>query len=254
MAAILLVHGAWHGAWCWRRVLPLLWQAGHRPHAVTLTGLGERRRMLSPAVTLATHIEDVRAAVQAEEMDPLVLVGHSYGGLVITGAAAGTGHAPDAAGSAGDRAPLPTVARLIYLDAVVPASGESWSSGHDAETVAARTAAAAPSGGLFLPTPDPALFGLAGADREWVARRQTPQPFAPYREPLAFDEARWRSLPRSFIDCTQPALATIAPSRRRVREQGDWDLHEIACGHDPMVDQPEVLAALIDRICRQAIA
>lgn len=248
MADILLVHGAWHGAWCWRRVLPLLWRAGHRPHAVTLTGVGERRRQLAPAVTLATHVDDVRAAIQAEEMDPVVLVGHSYGGLVITGAAAGP--VPSQAAADVAPAPLPNVARLIYLDAVVPAPGESWSSGHDAQTVAARTAAAEASGGLSLPPPDPAAFGLSGADRDWVARRQTPQPFAPYREPLPFDGERWRRIPRSFIDCTAPALATIAPSRRRVREQGDWDLHEVACGHDPMVEVPERLAALIDRICR----
>jgi pimeloyl-ACP methyl ester carboxylesterase len=247
MADILLVHGAWHGAWCWRRVLPLLWAAGHRPHAVTLTGLGERRRELSRDVTLATHVDDVCAAIAAEEMDPVVLVGHSYGGMVITGAAAG---AAPGASRPGTAASGPTIARLIYLDAVVPAPGESWSSGHDAETVTARTAAAEASGGLALPPPDPKVFGLAGADRDWVARRQTPQPFAPYREPLAFDAARWRAIPRTFIDCTEPALATIASSRRRVRQQGDWDLHELKAGHDPMIEVPEQLVALLDRIIR----
>jgi pimeloyl-ACP methyl ester carboxylesterase len=256
MADILLVHGAWHGAWCWRRVLPLLWAAGHRPHAVTLTGLGERRRELSRDVTLATHIDDVRTAIAVEEMDPVVLVGHSYAGMVITGAAAGvptvaTDGAAAAGSPSGTTASRPTVERLIYLDAFVPAPGESWSSGQDAETVRARTVAADANGGA-LPPPDPAVFGLAGADRDWVARQQTPHPFAPFREPLAFDAARWRAIPRSFIDCIEPSLATIAASRRRVRQQGDWDLHELKAGHDPMIEVPEQLVALLDRIVRSS--
>lgn len=264
MAQFLLVHGAWHGAWCWRRVLPLLWQAGHRPHAVTLTGLGERHRELSPAVTLQTHVDDVLAAIEAEEMDRPVLVGHSYAGMVITGAAdrlAGASAGcvtplaspPDLAsspdlGPSQDGAPPPGLARLIYVDAIVPLPGETWSSTQDAATVAARVAAAEANGALSLPPPDPAVFGLDGADRDWVARRQTPHPFAPYREPLAFDDARWRALPRSYIDCRSPALASIEASRRRVRSQGDWDLHELPTGHDPMISAPAEFAALLTRI------
>lgn len=252
MAQFLLVHGAWHGAWCWRRVLPLLWQAGHRPHAVTLTGLGERHRELSPAVTLQTHVDDVLAAIEAEEMDRPVLVGHSYAGMVITGAAdrlagASAGRVTPLTPPPGV-APLPRLARLIYVDAIVPLPGETWSSPQDAATVAARVAAAEANGALSLPPPDPAVFGLDGADRDWVARRQTPHPFAPYREPLAFDDARWRALPRSYIDCRSPALASIEASRRRVRSQGDWDLHELPTGHDPMISAPAEFAALLTRI------
>ena len=87
MADIVLVHGAWHGSWCWRRVLPLLWLAGHRVVPVTLSGLGERAHRLSPEITLTTHVDDVVTAMRAEECSDAVLVGHSYGGLVITGAA-----------------------------------------------------------------------------------------------------------------------------------------------------------------------
>lgn len=241
MAQFLLVHGAWHGAWCWRRVLPLLWRAGHRPHAVTLTGLGDRQAALTHDVTLQTHINDVVAAVEAEEMDHPILVGHSYGGMVITGAADRL--------TASDPA---RVARLVYLDAIVPVPGESWSSTQDAETVEARVAAAEADGGLSLPPPDPVVFGLEGVDRDWVERRQTPHPFAPYREPLAFDPERWQALARSYITCHAPALASIEPSRQRARNQGDWDWHELATGHDPMVSAPADLAALLTRIAAQA--
>ena len=85
----VLVHGAWHGAWCWKRVLPLLWHAGHRAFAVSLSGVGERahQRDSAPPITLGTHIDDVLAVVEAEELRGAVLVGHSYAGMVITGVA-----------------------------------------------------------------------------------------------------------------------------------------------------------------------
>ena len=227
MPPIVLVHGAWAGAWCWKRVLAPLRAAGHEVHAVTLTGLGERAHLLTPAVTLATHVDDVVGLIVAEELQGVVLVGHSYGGVVITGAADRLQR--DAPG---------TLAQLVYVDAVVPLPGESWSSTHAPETVAARVTAAEAAGGLGMPPPDPAAFGLQGDDRDWLLRRQTPQPFAVYREPLPFDAARIAALPRAFVDCTQPPLPTIDASRRRVREQPGWRVVEMATGHDPMVSEP----------------
>ena len=233
MADFVLVHGAWHGGWCWRRVTPLLEAAGHRAHALTLTGVGERAHLLDARVGLDTHVEDVLGALKAEEMVDPILVGHSYAGMVITGAA----EKRTAAGL--------SIGRLVYLDAAVPLPGESWSSRHSPEVVAARRQAAAASAGLSLPPPDPAIFGLSGADRDWVARRQTPHPFSPYETPLHFDNARWRAIPRSFIDCVAPPLATIDASRRRVREQGDWDIQVMQTGHDPMISDPAGLARIL---------
>jgi pimeloyl-ACP methyl ester carboxylesterase len=227
----VLVHGAWHGAWCWRRVLPLLRAGGAQAHAVTLTGVGERAHLLSPQVGLRTHIADVLGLIEAEELRSVVLVGHSYGGMVVTGVA-------DVllAGAPG------RLRSLVYLDAVVPRPGESWSSTHTPETIAGRAAAAQPSGGLSFPPPDAAVFGLSGEDREWVNRRQTPQPFALYQTALDFDATRLAGVPRLFIDCNAPALPTIAASRERVRAEPGWQVREIATGHDPMVSAPEALA------------
>jgi pimeloyl-ACP methyl ester carboxylesterase len=87
MSDFVLVAGAWHGAWCWQRVLPALWQAGQRAFAVTLSGVGERAHELHPDITLAIHINDVVAVIEAEELRGAVLVGHSYAGMVITGVA-----------------------------------------------------------------------------------------------------------------------------------------------------------------------
>lgn len=224
MADFVLVQGAWLGAWCWKRVLPGLWRSGHRAFPVTLTGVGERSHAMSPDIRLATHVQDVCAVIEAEELRDAVLVGHSYGGVVVTGVA--------------DRL-ADRIGRLVYLDAVVPRSGESWSSGHTEDTRRQRREAIARTGGL--PPADPAAFGLQGEDAAWLQRRQTPQPGGVYEDPLHFDEARLASLPRTFIDCTDPALPTIAAARERVRREPGWQVLEIATGHVPMVSAPDEL-------------
>lgn len=230
------MHGAWGGAWIWRRVLAPLRAAGHEVHAVTLTGDGDRAHLRRPDISLQTHVADVVAVVEAEELDDIVLVGHSYGGQVITGAADRV--------LSGARCRL---RRLVYVDAMVPLPGEGWGDRHDSAVVAARTTAAR-AHGHALPPPDPADFGLAGADRDWLLRRQVPHPFGPYREPLAFDGERWARLPRAFIDCTAPAFPTIAAMRVRVRALPGFEVHEIATGHCPMVSAPQALVALLLRL------
>lgn len=228
MADFVLVHGAWQGAWCWKRILPGLWSAGHRAFPVTLTGTGERAHQLSPDIKLRTHVDDVAAVVEAEELQSAVVVGHSYGGMVITGVA--------------DRMPQ-RIARLVYLDAVVPLPGESWSSTHPAQTQAQRREAIASTGSI--PPADPAMFGLTGDDAQWVGRRQRPQPGGVYDDPLHFDADCLAALPRTFIDCNAPALASIAVMRERVRQQPGWQVFEIATGHTPMISAPEELLRLL---------
>jgi pimeloyl-ACP methyl ester carboxylesterase len=224
MADFVLVHGAWHGAWCWKKILPGLWSAGHRAFAVTLSGTGERAHQLSADITLRTHVDDAAAVIEAEELQHAIVVGHSYGGMVITALA--------------DRMPE-RIARLVYLDAVVPLPGESWSSTHPAQTQVQRRQAIAATGSI--PPADPALFGLTGDDAQWVARRQTSQPGGVYDDPLHFDAARVAAISRVFIDCNAPALATIAVMRERVRQQPGWQVREIATGHDAMISAPQEL-------------
>ena len=237
MAAIVLVHGAWGGAWIWRRVLGPLRAAGHEVHVVTLTGDGDRAHLRHAGIQLSDHVADVVALVQAEELQDVLLVGHSYGGMVITGAA-------DRLMRPGPGVDEVRLHGLVYVDAVVPLPGECWSSLHDGSTVAARTAAAALHD-QALPPPDPSAFGLEGADRDWLLRRQVLHPFGPYREPLDFDLARQAALPRTFIDCVAPAFATIAPFRVRVRQQPGWMIREISTGHCPMVSAPSELSNML---------
>ena len=236
MAHNLLVHGAWGGAWYWRDTLATLIRAGHRAHAVTLTGCGERAHLLTPAIDLETHITDVLAALDTEELNDCILVVHSYAGMLGTAVA--------------DRRPG-KIKHLVYVDAVLPAPGESWSSGQPADTRAARIASAESHPQYAFAAPDPGAFGLTGPAADWVRRRQVPHPGHTYTQPLTFDPARVAAVPRTFISCTQPTLPTIDVSRRRMADPAFWggawnggggvNVVEIATGHDPMISEPEAL-------------
>ena len=238
MAHFVLVHGAWHGAWCWRRVTQALQVQGHRAYAVTLTGLGDRAHLLSPAITLETHIEDVRLLIETEELNDVVLAVHSYAGMIGTAIA----------DRIGDR-----LKHLVYVDAVIPKPGESWSSTQSSATQQQRLAAANASVNFSFPPPDPVVFGLHNADHASVQRRQTPHPGNTYRMPLAFDVLRVAATPRTFISCTEPALATIAPSRLRVKDPAFWGgawlpgcrVIDMATGHDPMISEPAALTRIL---------
>jgi pimeloyl-ACP methyl ester carboxylesterase len=175
-------------------------------------------------------------AIEAEEMDQIVLAVHSYAGMLGTAVA--------------DRMPG-RLRHLIYVDAVVPMPGESWSSTQASATREARIAAAQASADFGIPPPDPAVFGLHGQDYEWVKHRQTPHPGHTYQAPLQFDPQRVAGVPRTFVGCTRPPLATIDVTRQRVRDPTFWDgawqdgagaqLVELPTGHDAMVSAPQEL-------------
>jgi len=227
----VLVHGAWHGAWSWRRVLPLLWAGGARAVTVSLSGVGERPGVTG--VTLQTHVDDVVAVVRAEECRGAVLVAHSYAGVPVTAAA-------DVLGDA--------VGPLVYVDAVLPEPGECWSSLSPPDTKADRRTQIAADG--VLPAPPATVFGLTGDDAAWVDRRQTTHPGGVYDDPVHFDAARWSARPRTYVSCTAPPLASIDPSRARVAGQPGWSLVELATGHDPMISAPGELAAVLLDVAR----
>lgn len=235
MKPIVLVHGAWGGAWIWKRVLAPLRAAGAEVHAATLTGDGDRAHLRTPSIGLAEHVQDVLALIEAEELRDVLLVGHSYAGIVITAAAARL-----------QRSAPGVLGGLVYVDAQLPLPGECWSSLHDAATQAQREALAREHGGA-LPPPDPALFGLAGEDRDWLLRRSVPHPFGAYHDVVDYDDALLATLPRSYVACTAPAFATVLPHHRRVRTLPGWRVVEMATGHCPMVSAPQRLAEVLLR-------
>lgn len=225
----VLVHGAWHGGWCWRRVAELLRQAGHAAFTPTLTGLGERRHLPHAGITLDTFIDDVANVLLAEELENVILVGHSFGGRVACGVA--------------DRVPE-RLRRLVLLDAGLPESGKAAWDGLPADVRAARMARA--GGGPSIPPPDPGEFGVDDpAALAWLARRLTPHPLGSYTTPLMLDHPLGNGLPVSYIHCTAPVYRPMAASAASAKTRPGWQYLELATGHDAMVSAPDELARLL---------
>ncbi|BAQ46666.1 alpha/beta hydrolase [Methylobacterium aquaticum] len=233
----VLVHGAWHGGWCWVRVADRLRAQGHRVLSPTCTGLGERAHLMSRAITLDTFVQDIAGTIAAEELTDVVLVGHSFGGLAISGVA---------------EAMPERLRHLVYLDALIVEPGRSPFDGLAREVVAARRRAAAESsGGVSLPPPPAVAFGvLDSADAAWLERRLTPHPLGTYESPLPIRGPVGNGLPRTYVDCTTPSYATLDRVKDWVRAQPGWNWRNLATGHDAMVSAPGPLADLLVELGR----
>ena len=231
MATYVLVHGGGHGGWCYQRVARMLQSAGHAVHAPTLTGLGERSHLVGPEVDLDLHIRDITAVLHFEDLREVILVGHSYGGMVITGAA--------------DRA-ADRVGRLVYLDAANPAGGQSLVDVAGPNITAIRPLGRVVDGVelVLLPgVPDAAaLYGVTDpADLAWMAERLTAHPWKCFEQPLRLtNEAALWAIPQYHIVCTA-TLATRDPELMgKARAAGRlWD---IDTGHDLMITEPRAVA------------
>jgi pimeloyl-ACP methyl ester carboxylesterase len=228
----VLVHGAWHGGWCWRGVADRLRAEGHRVFTPTCTGLGERAHLMSREITLDTFTADIAGVIEAEELEAVVLVGHSFGGNPTSGVA--------------DRM-KERLRHLVYLDAIVVEPGKAPFDSLPPDVVAGRRKAAAESsGGLSLPNPPVSAFGVPeGPDAEWVRRRLTPHPISTYESKLNIEGPVGNGLPRTYIHCTQPSYAALEGSRQWVKAQEGWRWREIATGHDAMVSAPGELARML---------
>jgi pimeloyl-ACP methyl ester carboxylesterase len=228
----VLVHGAWHGGWCWSRVADRLRAAGHRVFTPTQTGLGERKHLLSKDITLDTFTRDIANVIEAEELTNIVLVGHSFGGLVISGVA--------------DAMPE-RIRHLVYLDSLVVEGGKSPFDSLPPDVASARKKAAEESsGGLSLPPPPPSAFAVSDAnDAEWLKRRLTPHPLGSYTSKLNIKGPVGNNLPRTYIHCTNPSYPAVQASRDFVKAQSGWRWAEIATGHDAMVSAPEELTRML---------
>lgn len=216
-APIVLVHGAWHGGWCWKKLLPVLRAAGRESFAPTLTGLGERSHLLTAQIDLATHISDVSALLEYENLNGVVLVGHSYGGMVISGVAE----------KAGSR-----VSHLVYLDAFLPEDGKALK---DYAPVP-RTRA---DGWRIPPLSDPRSFGVTDKDDvDWVKSRLGDQPLRTFTQPLALSSQT--GIPKTYIQCTEAPPFKEAATRAKGK---GYSYHALlSAGHDAMITQPKELA------------
>lgn len=244
MATYVLVHGALQGGWCWGRVAPLLRARGHEVFTPTLTGLGERAHLLRPEIDLDTHVRDILGVLDYEGLREVVLVGHSYGGMVVEGVA--------------QRAPA-RLARLVHLD--------SWFPLGDRRSMAALGTTLMPAywasleelirtegEGWRLPVPpgDNPMGLPDAADARWVTAKLTPHPARTLDQPLPLTADDAAALPRGYILCPRPGEpAPLAAFAAHARGAG-WPSRELPVGHEVMVTAPDMLAdalvALAERL------
>lgn len=234
MTTFILLHGAWHGGWCWGRVGSRLRAAGHSVFTPTLTGVSDRAHLLSPAVDLDTHVEDVVSLIDAEALEDVVIVGHSYAGMVVAGVA--------------ERRPAALRLR-VHLDAFVPADGEAAIDLlPEGPAHHYRDAVAGPGFGWLIPPRSLEILGVTDpADLDWLQPRLTPHPWATYAQAVHLTAAA-ASVPGCFIECVD-WMRVFQAQGERARALG-WPVHELSTGHEAMVTDPEGLAALLEEVAR----
>jgi pimeloyl-ACP methyl ester carboxylesterase len=226
----VLVHGAWHGGWCWRRVAPLLRRAGHDVLTPSLTGLGDRAHLSHPDIDLDTHIQDIVMLIEMEELNDIVLVGHSYAGMVITGVA--------------DWVPS-RISRLVYLDAFVPEDGKAQMDYMLPER-AALVKKEGEETGMVNPMPL-ALFGVTKPeDVAWASQHIVKHPYQTMAQPIRLtNQTAFSRLQKTFIYCSSPASGAFNRFAEKLRNDPAWQFFEIKCGHDVMIIDPEALAKVL---------
>ncbi len=228
----VLVHGAYGGGWIWRDVAEGLRRQGHRVWTPTQTGLGERSHLLSRQITVDTHIGDVANVIETDELRDVILVGHSYGGMAVTGVA--------------DRM-TDRIRHIVYLDALLPEDGDTaFKILPPGTEEARRKASREQGGGVALPVPGPEAFPIPdGPAKEWFMRRLRPHPIGTYESPVRLSKPAGAGLPVTYVSYTSPPLASIEPSRQRARAKAGWTYVELPVPHDVEVPAPEKVVELL---------
>jgi pimeloyl-ACP methyl ester carboxylesterase len=222
----VLVHGAWHGGWCWRRVAHILEGRGHKVFTPTLTGVGERSHLLNSDINLETHITDLVSVFRWEGIENAVLCGHSYGGWVVSGAV---------------EALRSQVSALVLVDAHLPEDGQMGiqTSNGRKEIEEARL-----RGDISRPPGTAEYLMVNENDRAWVESKLTPQPIGVSFQPIRLTGAREAITRKAYVRAPAFISSTFDDSLRRARDRG-WRIHEVPGGHDVMIDEPALLAQIL---------
>lgn len=231
MSNFVLVHGGMIGGNCWKVVRKILEGKGHRVLSPTLTGLGERKHLSSLAIDLEIHIQDVLNTIAYEELDNVILVGHSYGGMVITGVA--------------DRIPN-TVKKMIYVAAVFPKDGESMFDAVGPEIASFLFEAAQQGNGWEVPVGVPESYGIHDPEMiEWFLKMSTPHPLKSFQQNLYLRNRSLHNSKEVYIKCLQDLALDSMAHRAKDRKMA---FYEINSGHFPMLTAPDVLADLLLKV------
>jgi len=230
MTSFVLVHGAWHGSWCWKRVRSLLQAQGHDVFTPTLTGVGERSHLLSHDVNLETHILDIVNLIRWEELSDVVLCGHSYAGCVITGVA--------------DRLP-DRIRALIYLDAFVLKNGESLQQQLPEQQRNQLLENARSADGWKVPPIPAEVFKVNATDRDWVNRQCTVQPIGTFQQNIALTGGVDKIKNITYVLAGGFVEGSPFPRFFEQAKVNGWNTRVIGCGHDVMLDEPEELASVL---------
>ena len=233
MATFVVAHGAWSAGWAWKKMRPRLRERGHDLYTPSYTGLGERVHLASPSIDLDTHIQDVCGVLTMDDLRDVVLIGHSYGGMVATGVA--------------DRETR-RIAQLVYLDAFVPRHGQSVFDLHAPEVRDRMLHAAECDGEGWLVPPNPPPPDTPAPDLAWMAPRRVPHPLATFRQPIRLAGEVDRLL-RTYIYCMRPGPGDVFRQfAQRARTEEGWQYREIDSSHNPHITAPDALAALLHEI------
>lgn len=241
MATYVLVHGGGHGGWCYQPVARVLRAKGHEVYAPSLTGLAEREHLMSADIDLNTHITDIVKLLQYEDLRDVILVGHSYGGMVITGVA--------------DRA-TDRIANVVYLDAAYPMNGQSLVDVAGEFILAARNKSKVVNGVelVLFPGEDPmGFFGVTDPEQiAWMKPKLTPHPWKCFDTKLVLNnEDAMRRLPQSFILSSVQIDQLNEEMRAGLKALCEGRLWEIATGHDLMISEAAATAEALHQISQR---
>ncbi len=230
MATFVVAHGAWSAGWTWKKMRPLMRAAGHELVTPTYTGIGERSHLAHAGIDLEHHIQDVLQVLAYEDLREVVLIGHSYGGMVATGVA--------------DRA-ASRIRQLVYLDAFVPRDGESaMSLQPQAVQERMQSVALAQGDGWRVPA-NPLPPDTAADDVAWALPKRVIQPLKTFTQPISLSGAA-DHLPRSYIYCTRSGPGDVFRQfSERARAETGWQYVEMDASHNPHITCPEALMTVL---------
>ena len=230
MATFVLVHGGWRGGWIWKRVARQLRIAGHDVFTPTMTGLGERSHQLNASVNLSTNILDIVNVIQFEELNDIILCGHSYAGMIISGVA--------------DQL-YERISTLVYLDAWVPEDGDSIAALSPEAAQLSIVKGVARHEGYGVPPIPADVLQVNEQDRAWVDRMCTSQPLATMTEGIRLHGNHLKVKQRVFVLASAWTPSPFRQFYSKLQENKEWKLRTIESGHDAMLDKPDEVASLL---------